>query len=55
MSLKHGEIHIDGKKLFVGTLDVPIEVLRVTPAGKKEMATADWLNGSRIASGDFFE
>ena len=55
MSLKQGEIHIDGKKLFVGTLDVPIEVLRVTPAGKKEMATAEWLNGARIASGDFFE
>ena len=55
ISLKPGEIHIDGKRLFVGTLDVPIEVLRVTPAGKKEMATADWLNGARITNGDLFE
>jgi methionyl-tRNA formyltransferase len=55
ISLKPGEVQIDGKKLFVGTLDVPIEVLRVTPAGKKEMATADWLNGARITNGDFFE
>ena len=55
ISLKPGEIHIDGKKLFVGTLDVPIEVLRVTPAGKKEMATADWLNGARITNGDLFD
>lgn len=55
ISLKPGEIHIDGKKLFVGTLDIPIELLRVTPAGKKEMATADWLNGARITNGDLFE
>ena len=55
ISLKPGEIHIDGKKLFVGTFDIPIELLRVTPAGKKEMATADWLNGARIANGDLFE
>jgi methionyl-tRNA formyltransferase len=55
ISLKPGEIHIDGKKLFVGTLDVPIEVLRVTLAGKKEMATADWLNGARITNGDLFD
>lgn len=55
ISLKPGEIHIDGKKLFVGTFDIPIEVLSVTPAGKKEMPTADWLNGARIANGDLFE
>jgi methionyl-tRNA formyltransferase len=55
ISLKPGEIHIDGKKLFVGTLDVSIEVLRVTLAGKKEMATADWLNGARITNGDLFD
>jgi methionyl-tRNA formyltransferase len=55
ISLKPGEIHIDGKKLFVGTFDIPIELLRVTPAGKKEMATADWLNGARITNGDLFE
>jgi methionyl-tRNA formyltransferase len=29
--------------------------LRVTPAGKKEMAAADWLNGARITNGDLFE
>ena len=55
ISLTPGEIHIEGKRLFVGTFDIPIELLRVTPAGKKEMATADWLNGARITNGDLFE
>lgn len=55
ITLNPGQIHIDGKKLLVGTLDSPVEVVKITPAGKKEMATVDWLNGTRILSGDFFE
>jgi methionyl-tRNA formyltransferase len=55
IKLKPGEIQIDGKRLLIGTADAPVEVLRVTAAGKKEMLTADWLNGARITSGDFFE
>jgi methionyl-tRNA formyltransferase len=36
-------------------LDSTVEILRVTPAGKKEMTTMEWLNGARIVDGDFFE
>lgn len=54
-SLKPGEVQITGKRLFVGTLDSTVEILRVTPAGKKEMTTMEWLNGARIVDGDFFE
>jgi methionyl-tRNA formyltransferase len=54
-SLKPGEVQITGKRIFVGTLDSPLEILRITPAGKKEMATTDWLNGARVVDGDFFE
>ena len=55
IALKPGEVQIDGKKLFVGTFDAPFEILKVTPASKKEMTTSEWLNGARITSGDFFE
>jgi methionyl-tRNA formyltransferase len=41
--------------MFVGTADEPIEISKLVPAGKKEMSSADWLNGARIAPGDFFE
>jgi methionyl-tRNA formyltransferase len=41
--------------MYVGTADEPIEISKLVPAGKKEMLSADWLNGARIAPGDFFE
>ena len=50
-----GSIHVEEKRLFVGTADFPIEVSRLIPAGKKEMLAADWLNGARIVPGDVFE
>lgn len=50
-----GSIHVEGKKLFVGTADRPIEISKLIPAGKKEMLVADWLNGARIVPGDVFE
>jgi methionyl-tRNA formyltransferase len=50
-----GSIHVEDKKLFVGTADFPIEISKLIPAGKKEMFAADWLNGARIVPGDAFE
>ena len=50
-----GSIHVEDKKLFVGTADFPIEISKLIPAGKKEMFAADWLNGARIVPGDVFE
>ena len=54
-SLKPGELCIEDKRLFVGTSNTPIEILRLTPSGKKEISAADWLNGARVTLGDFFE
>jgi methionyl-tRNA formyltransferase len=53
--LAPGFIHVIDKKMYVGTADEPIEISKLVPAGKKEMLSADWLNGARIAPGDFFE
>ena len=40
-----GEIVLDGRRLLVGTLTDPIELVTVQPAGKKPMAAADWWRG----------
>jgi len=53
--LAPGFIHVIDKKIFVGTADEPVEISKLVPAGKKEMLSADWLNGARIAPGEFFE
>jgi methionyl-tRNA formyltransferase len=53
--LRPGEVHIADKKLFIGTGDSPLEILRVIPAGKKAMNAIDWINGARLISGDVFE
>ena len=53
--LAPGFIHVIDKKMYVGTADEPIEISKLVPAGKKEMLSADWLNGARVAPGDFFE
>jgi methionyl-tRNA formyltransferase len=53
--LAPGFIHVIDKKIFVGTADEPVEIFKLVPAGKKEMLSADWLNGARIAPGEFFE
>jgi len=53
--LQPGVIHIENRRLFVGTSDQPIEISRVVPSGKKEMNTLDWLNGTPVASGEVFE
>lgn len=53
--LAPGSLCAEAKKLFVGTGDSSIQILRVIPSGKKEMLASDWLNGARLNVGEKFE
>jgi methionyl-tRNA formyltransferase len=55
LDLKPGVISINNKKLFVGTSDSVLEVIKLTPSGKGEMLASDWINGARVEPGDIFE
>ena len=50
--LAPGEISATG---LVGTADGAIQLLNLTPAGKKAMAARDWLNGFKPQLGERFE
>ena len=50
--LAPGEISATG---LVGTADGAIQLLNLTPAGKKAMAARDWLNGFKPQPGERFE
>lgn len=50
--LSAGELNRNGE---VGTGDGAIQLLAVTPAGKREMSVSDWLNGFKLQSGERFE
>jgi methionyl-tRNA formyltransferase len=54
MQLKPGEITLFDKKLYVGTSTLAVEVRYLTPQGKSRMSAAEWANGARLASGEFF-
>lgn len=43
--IKPGQTEINGKLLFVGTSEGSIEVIRLKPAGKKEMSATDFISG----------
>jgi methionyl-tRNA formyltransferase len=51
---KPGELSVFDKSVFVGTSLGILELLRVTPAGKKEMDAIDWARGARLTGGEFF-
>jgi methionyl-tRNA formyltransferase len=40
--------------LIVGTGSTPIKILKLTPAGKREMNPEDWLRGARLTPSDCF-
>lgn len=46
-----GEVHVTKRDVFVGTLTAPVRLGVVRPAGKREMAAADWARGVRLESG----
>jgi len=49
-----GQILVIDKSVFVSTGSGAIELLRVIPAGKKEMDTIDWARGARLTGGEIF-
>ncbi len=48
INLAPGEISLGNGKMYVGTGSSAIEVLRLQPAGKKVLDTADFLRGARL-------
>lgn len=50
----YGQVRIEGKRLLAGCADRFIELRQVQPEGKKRMATADFLNGFRVAGDERF-
>lgn len=53
--LPQREISISNGLVLVGTASYAIELLEVTPAGKKPMAASAWANGARFTIGETFE
>jgi len=49
-----GQISVLDKSVFVSTGSGSLELLRVVPAGKKEMDAIDWARGARLSGGENF-
>lgn len=43
-----GTIRMEAKRVLLGTADRPVQLVRVQPAGKQEMAAGDWWRGLRL-------
>ena len=54
-SLPPREISLLGGSVLVGTSTSAVELLEVTPSGKKPMSAAAWANGARFTSGEAIE
>ncbi|MGH3750623.1 MAG: methionyl-tRNA formyltransferase, partial [Micromonosporaceae bacterium] len=54
-ALRPGELRVVSGRALVGTASAPVELGTVQPAGKKQMAAADWLRGARPEPGERFE
>ena len=50
-----GQISLNEGSVLVGTALNSVELLEVTPAGKKAMSAADWANGARFTPGELLE
>ena len=49
-----GEVFVRDKSVYVVTGSASLELLKVIPAGKKEMEAIDWARGARLTGGEFF-
>ena len=54
-SLAIGEISFTNGLVLVGTSTSAVELLEVTPAGKKPMVASAWANGARFVAGETIE
>ena len=55
VSLPVGEISFTNGSVVVGTSTNAVELLEVTPAGKKAMSASAWANGARLVAGETIE
>ncbi|SDF06402.1 methionyl-tRNA formyltransferase [Pseudonocardia oroxyli] len=52
IELKPGELHVEKKRVLVGTTTVPVALGEVRPTGKRAMPAPDWARGVRITESD---
>ncbi len=55
VALPIGQISLNEGSVLVGTALNSVELLEVTPAGKKAMSAAAWANGARFTAGELLE
>ena len=53
--LTPGMIHVEGKRIFVGSGDGSLVLLEVRPEGRKLISALDFMNGYRIKEGEVLE
>ncbi len=53
-ALKPGELHVEKRRVLVGTGGAPLELGEVRPVGKRAMPAPDWARGVRIDAGELF-
>ena len=51
-TLKPGEVHVERKRVLVGTATAPVALGEVQAPGKKRMAATDWARGARVEPGE---
>jgi methionyl-tRNA formyltransferase len=54
ISLPAGFLQVVEKELHVGTATQALKIGFITSPGKSRMDSKSWINGARIAEGDFF-
>jgi methionyl-tRNA formyltransferase len=50
--LKPGELHVEKRRVLVGTAAAPVALGVVRPVGRRPMPAPDWARGVRIAAGE---
>jgi len=50
--LKPGELHVEKRRLLVGTAGPPVQLGEVRPVGRRTMPAPDWARGVRIEPGE---
>jgi methionyl-tRNA formyltransferase len=50
--LKPGELHVEKRRVLVGTVAAPLQLGEVQPVGKRAMPAPDWARGAHIEPGD---
>lgn len=54
-NLPPGEILFEGKKLYIGTGTLALEIGLITSAGKQQVDAISWANGARLTPGEICE